>query len=69
MKNQCEYLAISKLEMPLIGCGLDRLDWLKVKDIIKTVFEKTDIEILVCKLWGCNYVRLHPMSLSNGYSR
>lgn len=29
MKNQCEYLAISKLAMPLIGCGLDRLDRLE----------------------------------------
>jgi hypothetical protein len=35
--------------MPIIGCGLDRLQWDKVSEIIKDVFKDTDIEILVCK--------------------
>ena len=39
-----------KIAMPVIGCGLDRLEWSKVSEIIKEVFEGTDIEILVCKL-------------------
>lgn len=39
-----------KIAMPLIGCGIDRLEWPKVRDIIKTMFEDTDIEILVCRL-------------------
>lgn len=38
----------SKLAMPRIGCGLDRLDWNVVRAIIKEVFENTDIEILIC---------------------
>ena len=38
-----------KIAMPVIGCGLDRLEWSKVSEIIKEVFECTDIEILVCK--------------------
>ena len=38
-----------KIAMPVIGCGLDRLEWCKVSEIIKEVFEDTDIEILVCK--------------------
>ena len=42
---QIKYLAIPKL-----GCGLDRLQWVKVREIIKEVFKDADIEILVCYL-------------------
>ena len=38
-----------KIAMPIIGCGLDRLNWDRVSEIIKDVFKNTDIEILVCK--------------------
>ena len=41
--------AITKIAMPIIGCGLDRLQWDKVSEIIKEIFKDTDIEILVCK--------------------
>ena len=34
--------------MPIIGCGLDRLEWSRVSNIIKEIFENDDIEILVC---------------------
>jgi hypothetical protein len=40
---------ITKIAMPVIGCGLDRLQWNIVSEIIKEVFQNTDIEILVCK--------------------
>ena len=50
MKEQCEMFDIKKLAMPIIGCGLDRLSWNKVKDIIEDVFSKFEIEILICKL-------------------
>lgn len=39
-----------KIAMPTIGAGLDRLNFDKVSEIIKDVFNDTDIEILVCKL-------------------
>ena len=39
---------VAKLAMPLIGCGLDKLEWSKVSKMIKDIFEDTDIEILVC---------------------
>lgn len=39
-----------KLAMPRIGCGLDRLQWCKVKQIIEEVFSDTDVEILVCSI-------------------
>lgn len=45
INNNENYLAI-----PLIGCGLDRCEWVKVKNIIEKVFSGTDIEILVCRL-------------------
>lgn len=38
-----------KIAMPLIGCGLDLLEWDKVEPIIKDVFKDTDIDILVCE--------------------
>lgn len=39
-----------KIAMPVIGCGLDRLSFDKVSEIIKEVFADTEVEILVCKV-------------------
>ena len=39
-----------KIAMPLIGCGLDGLDWNKVSEIIKDVFRETEAVITVCVL-------------------
>lgn len=50
MKAQCELTKIQKLAMPKIGCGLDRLQWGRVMEILKAEFADTDIEILVCSL-------------------
>lgn len=50
MREQCETRNITKLAMPKIGCGLDQLDWSRVREIIEEVFEDYDIEILVCTL-------------------
>lgn len=47
MREQCETRNITKLAMPKIGCGLDKLDWSRVREIIEEVFEDYDIEILV----------------------
>lgn len=49
MKDVCISKKINKVAMPLIGCGLDKLEWEKVSQIIKNIFADTDIEILVCK--------------------
>lgn len=48
MQSMCWFHNIKKVAMPIIGCGLDRLEWNKVSSIIKEVFENDDIEILVC---------------------
>ena len=50
MKRVCKANNIHKVAMPLIGYGLDKLQWDKVSKIIQDVFSDTDIEILVCKL-------------------
>ena len=50
MAEQMEFYSIDKLAMPKIGCGLDRLEWGKVYEIICEVFEDMDIEIVICEL-------------------
>ena len=39
-----------KIAMPHIGCGLDRLEWSKVRNIIQEVFHDDGIEILICSV-------------------
>ena len=46
----CEVGGYRKLAMPLIECGLDKLDWSIVQSMIKKVFEFANIEIMVCKI-------------------
>lgn len=48
MKNQMIQVGQRKLAMPRIGCGLDGLDWNRVRDVVKSVFKNTNVEILVC---------------------
>jgi O-acetyl-ADP-ribose deacetylase (regulator of RNase III) len=47
MRDFCVENDITKLAMPRIGAGLDKLDWEQVKEVIEDVFEDTDIEITV----------------------
>ena len=51
MKIQMDGLLITKLAIPEIGCGLDKLEWIEVKAIIEDIFGDTDIEILMCSLF------------------
>lgn len=50
MRELCLSEGISKLAMPQIGCGLDKLQWGKVREIIKEVFDDTEVEMIVCTL-------------------
>lgn len=50
MREQMEFYDITKLAMPKIGCGRDRLEWDKVYEIICEVFEDMDVEIVICEL-------------------
>lgn len=46
-KTQALELGTQKLAMPKIGCGLDKLDWDDVREVIKEVFNDTELKILV----------------------
>lgn len=48
MKEICLLENIKYIACPKLGCGLDKLQWGKVREIMKDVFKDTDIEILVC---------------------
>jgi len=50
MKEQLDFVGATKLAMPKIASGLDRLEWSKVYEIICEVFEDTDVEIVICEL-------------------
>lgn len=50
MRDICNEKNIQKIAMPKIGCGIDKLEWPKVSEIIKEIFSKFNIEILVCYL-------------------
>ena len=50
MKDIMGTNATTKLAMPKISCGLDRLDWNEVYEIICDVFKDMDVEILICEL-------------------
>lgn len=41
----CKKFEIKSISMPKIGCGLDKLDWSKVKNIIADIF--TDIDVTI----------------------
>ncbi|XP_017843331.1 ADP-ribose glycohydrolase OARD1 [Drosophila busckii] len=38
---------VHKLAMPRIGCGLDGLNWTKVKDMLAEIFQAVNCELLV----------------------
>lgn len=46
-REQMIKLGLNKIAMPKIGCGLDKLKWEDVKEVIQKVFAETDFEILV----------------------
>uniref|UniRef100_A0A3B4VDL6 O-acyl-ADP-ribose deacylase 1 n=1 Tax=Seriola dumerili TaxID=41447 RepID=A0A3B4VDL6_SERDU len=50
MKFHCEKNGVTKISMPRIGCGLDRLEWARVSEILEQVFKHTNISITVYSL-------------------
>jgi len=47
LRDQCIKLGVKRLSMPKIACGLDKLNWITVSEIIKDVFKDTDIQITI----------------------
>jgi hypothetical protein len=50
MKEYLDFLGATKLAMPKIASGLDKLSWDNVYDIICEVFEDMDIDIVICEI-------------------
>ncbi|KAM9344150.1 ADP-ribose glycohydrolase OARD1 [Pholidichthys leucotaenia] len=50
MKSHCLTDGVTRISMPRIGCGLDRLEWAKVSKILEDVFKNTDVAITVYSL-------------------
>lgn len=50
MKDIMDMFSITKLAMPRIGSGLDKLDKDKVYDMLYEVFKDTNVEILICEI-------------------
>lgn len=50
MREYVDELCITKIAMPKIASGLDKLDWDKVHEIICEVFEDSDVDIVICEL-------------------
>lgn len=48
MSTIIESNSIERVVMPTIGCGLDKLEWKIVKQMLFNVFEKNNLYILVC---------------------
>lgn len=57
-KRQLAAFTSRKIAMPLIGCGLDGLEWKNVRDIIGKVFGDTKYEISVYVLTDDEYSRV-----------
>lgn len=51
MKEIAQKESVKKIAMPKIGCGLDRLQWEVVRNMIQNLFSDVDVEILVC-VWN-----------------
>ena len=47
MLLHCQENKVTNLSMPTIGCGLDKLEWPKVANVIKDVFGDSGITITV----------------------
>ncbi|CAH2221428.1 Hypothetical predicted protein, partial [Pelobates cultripes] len=50
MKQHAVCNNVTRLSMPRIGCGLDRLEWKEVSSILQETFRDTNIQISVYTL-------------------
>ena len=47
LRDLCIQNGVHRLAMPRIGCGLDRLDWNQVSQLIQRIFQEDDVEITI----------------------
>lgn len=48
LKAECGSRKIPRVAMPQIGCGLDKLDWGHVKEMIRNTFSGSGVEVVIC---------------------
>eukprot|EP00128_Syssomonas_multiformis_P012422 Colp12_sorted_trinity150504_noHs@10274 len=47
LRSLCQTHQVKQLSMPQIGCGLDKLEWPKVKKLLGQVFANTGISVVI----------------------
>jgi len=47
MRTHCEWHGVRRLAMPRIGCGLDKLNWTDVSQLLDEIFLDSDISVTV----------------------
>jgi len=47
MKEHISQHGVKQLAMPHIGCGLDNLSWGAVQEVVMSVFDEVDVELMV----------------------
>ena len=50
MKEYLDFIGANKLAIPMLGCGLDKMQWTQVESILRDVFADTDVDIVVCTI-------------------
>ena len=50
LKSHAETNIVTRISMPRVGCGLDQLDWEKVRDMIQDVFHGSTVQATVLTL-------------------
>ncbi|KAG5880494.1 hypothetical protein JTB14_010086 [Gonioctena quinquepunctata] len=50
LRNFIQELNIKKFAIPRLGCGLDKLRWKQVENMVYSIFQNIDIDISVCSL-------------------
>ena len=50
LESHAETNNVTRISMPRVGCGLDQLDWQKVRDMIQDVFHGSIVQVTVLTL-------------------
>ena len=50
LKSHAETNNVTRISMPRVGCGLDQLDWQKVRDMIQDVFHGSTVQVTLLTL-------------------
>jgi hypothetical protein len=52
MRNHMINNKMYKLALPRIGCGLDKLKWSEIKQMLQFIFNNTNIKLVICNFNG-----------------